>query len=113
MRRKKAIFPLIEWGITEKDALAYCYKQGFAWGGLYNHFDRVSCFCCPFKKIGDYRKIRKHYPILWRWMLKMDKLVNPNRGFCGWKTVHDPDSRFFEEDRQLLLPLFQQCDSAL
>lgn len=105
MSRKEVAFPLIEWGIAEKDSLAYCYKQGFDWNGLYNHFNRVSCFCCPFKKIGDYRKIKKHYPVLWRRMLKMDKMINPNRGFCGYKTVHDLDQRFSGEDRQLSLPL--------
>ena len=103
LSKKAVAFPLIKWGVTEKDALAHCYKQGFDWSGLYNHFDRVSCFCCPFKKIGDYRKIRKHYPVLWQRMLKMDKMVNPNRGFYGYKTVHDLDHRFFMEDRQLSL----------
>lgn len=27
-------FPLIEAGMTEKDALKYCYDRGFDWGGL-------------------------------------------------------------------------------
>ena len=105
VKRANAIFPLIEWGVTEKDALAYCLSKGFSWGGLYNHFSRVSCFCCPFKKIGDYRKIRKHYPELWRQMLAFDRLlVSPNRGFCGIRTVHNLDSKFAEEDRQMSLP---------
>lgn len=103
MSKKAVAFPLIDWGITEKEALAYCYKQGFDWGGLYNYFDRVSCFCCPFKKIDDYRKIRKYFPKLWQQMLEMDKVVNPNRGFYGYKTVHDLDYRFSQEDRQLTL----------
>lgn len=113
LSKKAVAFPLIEWGIAEKDALAYCYKQGLDWGGLYNHFDRVSCFCCPFKKIGDYRKTRKHFPVLWQRMLKMDKAVNPNRGFYGYKTVRDLDRRFFMEDKQLSLPLSIGARAAL
>lgn len=27
------IYPLFEWGITEEQALQYCYKHGFDWGG--------------------------------------------------------------------------------
>ncbi len=26
-------YPLIEWGITEAQALQYCYSKGFDWGG--------------------------------------------------------------------------------
>ena len=106
MSKKAVMFPLIEWGVTEKDALAYCLSKGFSWGGLYNHFSRVSCFCCPLKKIGDYRNIRKHYPELWGRMLAFDRLlVSPNRGFYGTRTVYDLDDRFAEEDRQMCLPL--------
>lgn len=98
-----ARYPLIEMHITEKQALAYCYEQGFKWSGLYEKFDRASCYCCPFKKIGDYWKIRKYYPKLWDKMLKIDKLIKFNRGFRGYKTVHDLEKRFQEEDRQLKL----------
>lgn len=93
-------FPLAEWGVTEKDALAYCYKHGFDWGGLYNHFSRVSCYCCPLKSYSDCQKIRKHYPKLWLKMLKLDESIKNNRGFKGYKTVRDLEKRFTEEDRQ-------------
>ena len=111
---KKALYPLIKWGVTEKDALAYCLSKGYSWGGLYNHFDRVSCFCCPLKKILDYRNIRRHYPELWSRMLAFDRsLVSPNRGFYGRKTVHDLDKRFAEEDRQMCLPFYDEAVGAL
>lgn len=32
-RVKDDIYPLFEWGITEEQALKYCYKRGFDWGG--------------------------------------------------------------------------------
>ena len=32
-RVKDDIYPLFEWGITEEQALKYCYKHGFDWGG--------------------------------------------------------------------------------
>jgi hypothetical protein len=35
-------YPLIDWNITEKQALEYCYSKGFNWSGLYEKFkDRL------------------------------------------------------------------------
>lgn len=92
-------YPLIEYDISEAEALQYCYDKGFDWGGLYKLFGRVSCFCCPLQRIGELRNLRKHKPELWQRMLEMDK--GNNRGFRGIKTVHDLEKRFAEEDRQL------------
>lgn len=94
-------FPLISWGKTEEDNLLYCKEKGFEWGGLYNYFSRVSCFCCPFKAIDDYRKIRKHFPELWQKMLDWDKyVVVINKGFSKRKTVHDLENRFASEEKE-------------
>lgn len=99
-RRKKLRFPLIEWGVTEANALSYCYEEGYSWGGLYKHFRRVSCFCCPLQPLRELRNLRKYYPELWNQMLEMDNHY-PNGGFKGYKTVHNLEKRFADEDRQL------------
>lgn len=101
-RRKNLRFPLIEWGISEKEALVYCRAKGYHWDGLYDVFFRVSCFCCPLQRIGELRKLRKHYPHLWKRMLDMDSRIDKNGGFRGYKTVHDLESRFLDEDKQLI-----------
>ena len=94
-------FPLQEYGVTEANALEYCYKHGFDWGGLYEHLHRVSCFCCPLQVLGNLRAIRKHFPALWQKMLVWDSMQpDHNQGFYGYKTVHDLEGRFAEEDRQ-------------
>lgn len=31
---KNTVHPLYDWGITEKQALEYCYSKGFDWGGV-------------------------------------------------------------------------------
>ena len=95
-------FPLQEYGMTEKDCLEYCYSKGYHWEGLYKIFNRVSCFCCPLQRIGELRKLRKYYPSLWNKMLEMDAArPEHNRGFKGYKTVHDFERRFANEDRLL------------
>lgn len=95
------IYPLIEWDMTEADCLAYCKDRGFDWGGLYQKFTRVSCFCCPFQRVGELRTLRREFPDLWQKMLDWDARIDPNRGFRGYDTVHDLEIRFSEEDRQL------------
>lgn len=92
-------YPLIEYDISESEALQYCYNCGFDWGGLYELFGRVSCFCCPLQRIGELRSLRAHRPELWAKMLVMD--APGNRGFRDMKTVHDLEQRFSEEDRQM------------
>lgn len=66
-------YPLVEWGITEKQALEYCYSKGFDWEGLYKDFVRVSCYCCPLQRIGELKTLCLKYPNLWQKMLEMDK----------------------------------------
>ena len=94
-------YPLIEYDVSETEALKYCCDRGFDWGGLYELFGRVSCFCCPLQRLGELRNIRKHRPELWNKMLNMD--IEGNRGFRDLKTVHDLDRRFTEEDRQMTM----------
>jgi len=97
-------YPLIEWGITESDALQYCRDHGYDWDGLYDLFPRVSCYCCPLQRIGELRTLRQNFPNLWAKMLELDKL-QPSHcgGFKDYKSVHSFDRRFAEEDRQMTI----------
>lgn len=90
--------PLVEWGWTEADCLAYCYSLGYDWGGLYQHFNRVSCWCCPLQSLDDLRKLRKHFPELWEELRDMDRRTW--RKFRADYSVDELDKRFvFEEQR--------------
>lgn len=64
--------PMIDWKMTEADAIKYCYDKGFDWGGIYEDVGRVSCFCCPLAHIDTLRTICKNYPELWSKMKEMD-----------------------------------------
>ena len=65
-------YPLVEWGITEAQALQVCYDRGYDWGGLYEIYSRASCWCCPLQRIGELKKLRCHHPELWARLLDMD-----------------------------------------
>jgi 3'-phosphoadenosine 5'-phosphosulfate sulfotransferase (PAPS reductase)/FAD synthetase len=98
------LYPLIfDWDMDEAACLQYCYDRGFDWEGLYAHFGRVSCFCCPLQRIGELRKLRYMRPELWAKMLEWDSIMPENKGFRGYATVHDLEKRFagrFDLDRE-------------
>lgn len=48
--------------MTEHEALEYCYSRGFSWKGLYEKFNRVSCWCCPLKNLKELKVLYKEYP---------------------------------------------------
>lgn len=106
-------FPLIENKIIEKMALDMCKKLGYTWGGLYEIFDRISCYCCPMKKESELRNIRKYFPDLWANMLKWDKQIQENIDRMGnnykwgwfnkYQFLTEIDRYFESMDRQLYL----------
>jgi len=82
-------FPLVDWGMTEKDCLQYCFDRGYRWSGLYDHFSRVSCWCCPLQNQTDLTKLCKYYPDMWRklktWNEKMPKPYKNDPGI--WQKI--------------------------
>ena len=97
-RNKKSNFqyPLVEWGITEKQALEYCYSKGLDWEGLYKKFHRVSCWCCPLSRIGELRVLYNEFPKLWTELIEMQK--KSFRKFKGDYFVNDLSEKFANEN---------------
>ena len=90
-------YPLVEWGMTEKDCLAYCYTKGFDWGGLYEIFHRVSCWCCPLQALSELRKLYVHFPDLWAQLRRWDD--STWRQFRADYSVRELEIRFaFEKE---------------
>ena len=89
-------YPLVEYKMTEKDCLEYCYSKGFDWGGLYKLSKRVSCWCCPFQSLDELRKLRKYFPELWEELRDMDKKTY--RKFRADFSVEELEKRFSNEE---------------
>lgn len=68
------LYPLAEWGMTEKDCLNYCYRNGWHWEengiDLYKILARVSCWCCRNKNLKELENIFNYLPEYWE-RLKM------------------------------------------
>lgn len=90
--------PLFDWGVTEKQALEYCYSKDFDFGGLYQKFNRLGCWCCPLQRINDLRKVRRYYPELWAEILRLDKKAPYS--FLERYTAEQLERRFALEDAQ-------------
>jgi 3'-phosphoadenosine 5'-phosphosulfate sulfotransferase (PAPS reductase)/FAD synthetase len=89
-------YPLVDWGITEKEALEYCYSKGFDWEGLYEKFHRVSCWCCPLSRISELRVLYNDFPELWEKLEEMDK--KSFRKFRSDYSVKDLREKFANEN---------------
>lgn len=59
-RCKDERYPLVEWGITEAQALQACYDRGFDFSGLYEIYHRASCWCCPFQRMAIWCQVSGH-----------------------------------------------------
>lgn len=94
------IYPLVLWKMIESHCLEYCYARGFDWGGLYEIWDRVSCWCCPLQGLADLRKLKDNRPEQWLKLKEMDeeisKTCRPNFQFT--KSLTDIERRFEVED---------------
>ena len=94
-------FPLNDWGVTEAEALQYCYNKGFDWGGLYEKFARVSCYLCPLQRLSELKVIYNEFPELWENMKRLEKLSY--RKFKNDYSIDELEKKFQRENQQTLL----------
>ena len=105
-RCKGLNYPLVDWGVTETQALQLCYDRGFDFGGLYEIYHRASCWCCPFQRIGELRSLRRHHPELWARLLDLDNRARAQFGpgplgqFKSNWSVARLEARFAREEAQ-------------
>ena len=88
-RNEHKLLPLIDWKMTEKDCLEYCYKKGIYWEEngvrLYDILDRVSCWCCANKNKKELENMRTYLPeyyLKYIDLLKRIKFNNKKRNCC-------------------------------
>lgn len=91
------IYPLVDWGWEEADALAFCYQKGYDWEGLYDLFRRVSCWCCPLQPLAELRQLRTHFPDLRQRLKDLDAQTWRDFKENG-QSVENLDKRFALED---------------
>ena len=106
-RCKDEQYPLVDWKITEAQALQICYSRGFDFGGLYEIYRRASCGCCPLQRIDELRKLRTPHPELWARLREMDNRARAMFGpgplgqFKKDWSVERLEERFAREEKAL------------
>lgn len=94
-------YPLNEWGMTEADALKWCYDHGYNWLegdiDLYSILDRVSCWCCGNKNLKELKAIYQYLPEYWLKLKALQSRIDrPFRRNSG-ETIFDLEKRFEKE----------------
>jgi phosphoadenosine phosphosulfate reductase len=56
----KQINPILNW--RDKDVWEYIKINSLPVNPLYKHFDRIGCWCCPFRTDNDWIKIKELFP---------------------------------------------------
>ena len=94
-------YPLIEWGYSENDCFAGCYKAGFDWKepdtdvALYQILDHVNCWCCGNKNLQELRNMYLFLPKYWEKLKQMqDKTFLPLKEYGD---VYSLEKRFLKE----------------
>lgn len=74
--------PLVDWNMTERDCLKYCHDHGFYWQEgeyeLYDYLNRVSCWCCRNKNLGELRNIYDYFKPYWLALCELERRCDMN-----------------------------------
>lgn len=106
-KREGQILPLVDFGMTEKDALEYCRIKGFDWKengiDLYDIMDRVSCWCCKNNNLKELRNMYHYLPEYWNKLKELqNKTSFPYKTYSKNKikygTIQELEERFQYED---------------
>lgn len=96
------IMPLVEWGMTEKDCLEYCYNKGYNWiedgVELYSILKRVSCWCCANKNLKELFAYYKYLPKYWKKLEEMQ--VKTDKPFYDHRETISQVEKRFKEDKK-------------
>lgn len=92
----RQINPILNW--TNEDVWQYIEANSLPSNPLYEHFDRIGCWCCPYKTDNDWRKIKELFPekanmfekVLAKFAIKMnirdkEKFIH-RRGWAAWSS---------------------------
>lgn len=92
---------LVEYGITEADAMKICESLGWV-SPTYLHAGRDGCWFCPCQGVDQLRRLYNEFPEYWKMMMSWDK--DTEKRFKIDNTLADYDRRFQLENECLLFP---------
>lgn len=101
------ILPLVDLGMSEKDALEFCHNHGYFWNEsngieLYDIMDRVSCWCCRNKNKKELKNMYLFLPEYWEKLKHLQNMTDrPMKKYYKNKqeygTVHELEYIFKQQ----------------
>ena len=93
--------PLVEAGITEKEALRLTKKHGL-YNELYDYFKRTGCYLCPYQSLEDWKNLYWHFPRLFNAAKTLEEMSIREHGktFRRNYTLAELEMRYRLEKRQ-------------
>jgi 3'-phosphoadenosine 5'-phosphosulfate sulfotransferase (PAPS reductase)/FAD synthetase len=91
--------PLVKAKWNKEKCFAICKRYGIDFNGHYDHFKRLSCWCCPLQSPKELFFLFYYHPDLWERLLEMDRKVfhlekGVVKSFCYGKSVLYFDNKF-------------------
>lgn len=86
-------YPLADIGWTDKQSLAFVESLGYDYEGFYDDFSHGYCICCPYRPLGEWRKLWLNYKEIWEF-LKKKLIVAPNLKVFKEYSFLDLEKRF-------------------
>ena len=109
-KQEGKFLPLVDWKMTEKDCLEYCYSKGYTWEengvDLYWILDRVSCWCCRNKNLKELKMIYLFLPEYWDKLKYLEEIIKEPFKSNG-KSIYDLEMRFMEELKIMNVEFFR------
>lgn len=89
----KVKYPLVEYGITNDDALELCYNYGFDFGGLYENHSHINCWLCPLQRNSELEWLYNNDIDKWNYLIKLQRLTYGT--FNNNHTIYDIEKKFW------------------
>lgn len=78
-------YPLADVGMDKKDVIEFCKKYDLL-NPVYEWRSNVSCFCCFFQRVGDWKGLMKYHPALYKIAEEWERqALATGKQVDGWK----------------------------
>jgi 3'-phosphoadenosine 5'-phosphosulfate sulfotransferase (PAPS reductase)/FAD synthetase len=110
-RMPNAYRPLIDAGITKRDARKLCEDAGLINPVYTTGRSSCSCFCCPFQRVSDWRWLLREHPDMFALAEEWERLSCESSNGFTWNSSWSLEKLRVADESQL--SMFRECtDSA-
>lgn len=110
------VFPLVEEGITEAEALRMCYESGYTFPEessfgkvrLYDYLDRASCWCCRNKNLKELNYLYYFFPQYWKKLRELQGYFSDDPMKGPGRSIFDLEERFRKRGASMTLKMFAE-----